>query len=59
MQASATRPLGKVSGKGEVRGPNGELKGYIEFEGTTDLTEEDLRRRLQGDPAEQKQEEVK
>jgi hypothetical protein len=42
-----TRPLGKVRGTGEVRDKDGNLKGVIHFEGTTELTEEDLRRRLQ------------
>jgi hypothetical protein len=49
MQMS-TRPLGKVRGTGEVRDKDGNLKGYISFEGTTDLTEDGLRRRLQLDP---------
>jgi hypothetical protein len=55
MQTSA-RPLGKVSGMGEVRDKDGNLKGYITFEGTTDLPEDELRRRLQLDsPLDQKQ----
>jgi hypothetical protein len=41
------KQIGKVSGVGEIRGPDGKLKGVIHFEGTTPLTEEELRRRLQ------------
>jgi hypothetical protein len=41
---------------GEVRDKDGNLKGYITFEGTTDLPEDELRRRLQLDsPLDQKQ----
>lgn len=47
MAEQSARPLGKVKGVGEVRGPDGKLKGIIHFEGTTELSEEELRRRLQ------------
>ena len=49
-----TRPLGKVTGVGEVRDKDGNLKGYIHFEGTTPLSEEELRRRLQTDSPQDK-----
>jgi hypothetical protein len=38
---------GVVRGVGTVRDKDGNVKGEFPFEGTTDLTEEELRRRLQ------------
>jgi len=52
------RPLGKITGVGEVRDKDGNLKGYIHFEGTTPLTEEELRRRLHLDSPPEQQKEV-
>lgn len=45
---------GKVSGTALVIGPDGKVKGEIQFNGETDLSEEELRQRLNlqkpGDP---------
>jgi hypothetical protein len=38
--------LGKITGRAEVRGPDGTLKGYIELSGETHLSPEELSERL-------------
>lgn len=43
---SSTAQLGTVRGVAEVRDKDGKLKGSFVFEGSTPLTEEELRRRL-------------
>jgi len=44
MQAPAQ--IGVVTGRGEVRDKDGNLKATFELRGTTPLTEEELRQRL-------------
>ena len=51
--------LGVVTGRGEVRDKDGNLKCAFELRGTTPLTEEELRQRLAPAPSEQKTDEVK
>ncbi len=38
--------LGKLTGRAEVRGPDGVLKGYIEISGETHLSPEEISERL-------------
>jgi hypothetical protein len=46
MSNEMTPRRGKITGKGEVRDKDGNLKGEFVLEGETDLTEEELRKEL-------------
>lgn len=51
--------LGVVTGKGEVRDAQGNLKCTFELRGTTPLTEDELRQRLSMPPRSDNSDEVK
>lgn len=38
--------LGKITGRAEVRGPDGSFKGYIDISGETHLSPEEISERL-------------
>lgn len=46
MSNDAKAPIGYVRGTAVIKGPNGEIKGQLEFEGPTALTEDELRRQF-------------